>query len=115
MTELLYQTESYLQEFDANITSVLTVERAVVLARTAFYPGGGGQPCDFGLLTIAGKTYPVKKGKNQGNDVLLFLGGARPRPSIGTASHGPLDWARRYKLLRTHTALHVLCGTFFRD
>ena len=115
MTELLYQTESYLQEFDANITSVLTVERAVVLARTAFYPGGGGQPCDFGILTIAGTTYPVEKVKKQGNDVMHFLGGDLPLPSIGTASHGTLDWARRYKLMRTHTALHVLCGTVFRD
>jgi misacylated tRNA(Ala) deacylase len=115
MTELLYQTESYLQEFDANITSVLTVERALVLDRTAFYPGGGGQPCDFGILTIAGTTYPVEKVKKQGNDVMHFLGGDLPLPSIGTASHGTLDWARRYKLMRTHTALHVLCGTVFRD
>ena len=47
MTELLYQTDSYLKDFDANITSVLPPERAVVLDRTALYPGGGGQPCDF--------------------------------------------------------------------
>jgi len=67
MTDLLYQTDSYLQEFDATVTSVLD--------RTACYPGGGGQPCDFGTLTIEGTAYPVDKVKKQGDDVLHFLGG----------------------------------------
>ena len=115
MTELLYQTDSYLQEFDAEITSVHPAEHAVVLDRTAFYPGGGGQPCDFGTLTSAGVTYPVDKVKKQGDDILHFLGGDMPLPVVGSASHGTLDWARRYELMRTHTALHVLCGTVFRD
>lgn len=115
MTELLYQTDSYLTEFDANVTSVLKDERAIVLDRTAFYPGGGGQPCDLGFLTITGVIYPVEKVKKQGEDVLHFLGGNEPLPAVGSASRGSLDWARRYKLMRTHTALHVLCGTVFRD
>jgi misacylated tRNA(Ala) deacylase len=115
MTELLYQTDSYLQEFDAEVTSVRAAERGVLLDRTAFYPGGGGQPCDFGTLTVAGVTYPVDKVKKQGDDVLHFLGGDAPLPSSGSAVRGTLDWARRYKLMRTHTALHVLCGTVFRD
>ena len=115
MTELLYQLDAYLQEFDAVVTSVLPDQRSVVLDRTAFYPGGGGQPCDFGSLTIGGATYPVDKVKKQGDDVLHFLGGDAPLPATGASSHGTLDWARRYKLMRTHTALHVLCGTVFRD
>ena len=115
MTDLLYQTDSYLQEFDATILSVLPEERAVVLDRTAFYPGGGGQPCDFGSLAVDGQVFPVEKVKKQGDDVLHFLGGTAPLPSAGSASHGTLDWARRYRLMRTHTALHVLCGTVFRD
>lgn len=115
MTELLYQTDAYLQEFDATVVSVLPEQRAVVLDRTAFYPGGGGQPCDFGSLTISGLTYPVEKVKKQGDDVLHFLGGSDPLPEANSASHGTLDWSRRYKLMRTHTALHVLCGTVFRD
>jgi misacylated tRNA(Ala) deacylase len=115
MTELLYQTDSYLREFEAAITSVLMAERAVVLDRTAYYPGGGGQPCDFGTLTVEGLTYPVNKVKKQGEDVLHFLGGEEPLPAIGSAARGTLDWARRYKLMRTHTALHILCGTVFRD
>lgn len=115
MTDLLYQTESYIRDFDASITAVLPPERAVVLDRTAFYPGGGGQPCDFGTLTVEGMTYPVEKVKKQGEDILHFLGGDAPLPSAGAAAHGTLDWARRYELMRTHSALHVLCGTVFRD
>jgi len=115
MTELLYQTDSYLQEFEAGVLSVMQDERAVILDRTAFYPGGGGQPCDFGSIHVGEVIYPVEKVKKQGEDVLHFLGGNAPLPSAGSASRGTLDWALRYKLMRTHTALHVLCGTVFRD
>ena len=115
MTELLYQMDSYLKEFQAVITLVLEAERAALLDRTAFYPGGGGQPCDFGTLTGEGLIYPVDRVKKQGNDVLHFLGGDQPLPSPGSTVHGTLDWARRYGLMRTHTALHILCGTVFRD
>ncbi len=115
MTELLYQTDSYLQEFDASLVNVLVEERAVILDCTAFYPGGGGQPCDFGSLMIAGVLYPVERAKKQGDDVLHFLGGNAPMPVSGSAARGTLDWERRHKLMRTHTALHVLCGTVFRD
>jgi misacylated tRNA(Ala) deacylase len=115
MTELLYQTDSYMKEFDAAFTSVLLAERAVVLDRTAFYPGGGGQPCDFGTLSVEGIVYAVHKVKKQGNDVLHFLGGDEPLPATDSAAHGTLDWARRYELMRTHTAMHILCGTVFRD
>ena len=115
MTELLYQTDSYLREFDAVVTAAQEETRAVILDKTAFYPGGGGQPCDLGALSVAGVTYPVEKVKKQGDDVLHFLGGDAPLPAPGSASRGTLDWARRYKLMRTHSALHVLCGTVFRD
>jgi misacylated tRNA(Ala) deacylase len=115
MTELLYQTDSYLQEFDAAIVSVQVDTRAVILDRTAFYPGGGGQPCDFGSLSVASVVYPVEKVKKQGDEMHHFISGATPLPSTGSAVHGTLDWARRYKLMRTHSALHVLCGTVFRD
>lgn len=115
MTELLYQTDAYLKEFPATITSVDVETRAVTLDRSAFYPGGGGQPCDFGTLTVGGVTYPVEKVKKQGDDVLHFLGGDEPLPAPGAASFGTLDWVRRHSLMRTHTALHILCGTVFRD
>ena len=115
MTNLLYQTDSYLQEFEAQILSVDNETRAVALDQTAFYPGGGGQPCDIGSLLVNGVVYPVDKVRKQGDDVLHFLGGDAPLPAPNSASRGTLDWARRYKLMRTHTALHVLCGTVFRD
>ncbi|HNH27324.1 MAG TPA: alanyl-tRNA editing protein [Anaerolineales bacterium] len=115
MTELLYQTDAYLKEFSAVITSVDAEARAVVLDRSAFYPGGGGQPCDFGTLEVNGVKYPVEKVKKQGDDVLHVLGGTEPLPTPGSASLGTLDWVRRHKLMRTHTALHILCGTVFRD
>ena len=115
MTKLLYQTDSYLQKFDGKVTSISPAERAVVLDRTAFYPGGGGQPCDFGTMTIGDTTYAVEKVKKQGDDVLHFLDGELPLPQVGAEVHGTLDWTRRYALMRTHTALHILCGTIFRD
>jgi misacylated tRNA(Ala) deacylase len=115
MTGLLYQTDSYLREFEASVLAVQAETRAVVLERTAFYPGGGGQPCDFGSLECEGVFHPVEKVKKQGEDVLHFLGGTAPLPVAGTSARGSLDWARRYKLMRTHSALHVLCGTVFRD
>lgn len=115
MTELLYQTDSYLKEFSATITSVDAETRAVVLDRSAFYPGGGGQPCDFGTLETGGIVYPVEKVKKQGDNVLHYLGGNEPLPVAGSASHGTLDWVRRFQLMRTHSAMHILCGVVWRD
>jgi len=116
MTELLYQTDSYLNEFDAAVTAVDAETRTVVLDQTAFYPGGGGQPNDTGQLTLPGiADYPVMKVKKQGSDVLHFLGGEDSLPQVGMQLHGQIDWDKRYLLMRTHTAMHVLCGTVFRD
>lgn len=115
MTNLIYQTDAYIKDFEAVVIKVDEENRIVNLDRSAFYPGGGGQPCDFGSLEVSGVIYPVEKVKKQGDDVHHFLGGATPLPSINSASHGTLDWVRRYQLMRTHTAMHVLCGTVFRD
>jgi misacylated tRNA(Ala) deacylase len=111
MTELLYQTDSNLREFDAVVTEV--VGNGVVLDRTAFYPGGGGQPCDFGrLVSDDGEWGVVKVGRSEGRIVhkLNF-----DPPPGGTRVKGVLDWERRYALMRTHTAMHVLCGVIWRD
>ncbi len=114
MTELLYLTNSYLREFDAVVTEVDAEQAAVLLDRTAFYPGGGGQPADRGVLSVSGVAYRVSKARKAGDGVLHFLdGGALPEP--GSAVHGELDWAYRYQLMRTHTALHILCGVVWRD
>jgi misacylated tRNA(Ala) deacylase len=115
MTELLYQIDSYLREFDARITAVDVDIHAIVLDQTAFYPGGGGQPCDFGYLDVAEVRYPIEKVRKIEDKIFHFLGGGFSLPVTGSSAHGILDWDRRYKLMRTHTALHVLCGTVFRD
>ena len=115
MTELLYQTDSYLKGFDAIVTAVDPEAKTVVLDRTAFYPGGGGQPNDTGNLMIGGEVNQVDKVRKQGEVVFHFLSGDVSLPEVGAQVHGQIDWNRRYSLMRTHTALHVLCGTVFRD
>lgn len=115
MTELLYQTDSYLQAFDARVTAVDETNRAVLLDRTAFYPGGGGQPYDTGLLVADDVQFPVVRSRKAPEGVWHALGGDAPLPLVGGAVRGMIDWARRYKLMRTHTAMHILCGVVFRD
>lgn len=111
MTELLYLTDAYVREFTAVVTA--QVEGGVVLDRTAFYPGGGGQPCDYGVLLADGRTWPVTKVKKMSGQVVHFVDGELPE--VGTAVTGQLDWERRYQLMRTHTAMHILCGVVWRD
>jgi misacylated tRNA(Ala) deacylase len=115
MTELLYQTDSYLQNFDATITAVSAENRAVLLDRSAFYPGGGGQPCDTGLFTVNGLELPVTRVKKDAEGAWHFLGGDAPLPGAGTQVTGQVDWQPRYALMRTHSAMHILCGVVFRD
>jgi misacylated tRNA(Ala) deacylase len=115
MTDLLYQTDSYLKEFDASVTAVDEMTRAVVLEPSAFYPGGGGQPCDTGILTMAEQSWPVLRARKSPQGVEHLLGDDSPLPAVGSTVHGKLDWERRYKLMRTHTAMHILCGVVFRD
>ena len=111
MTELLYLTDAYVKEFEATITE--QIEGGVILDRTAFYPGGGGQPCDFGTLTAGDQTYTVSKVKKVSGKVVHFIQGDLPEAE--TAVSAKLDWERRYQLMRTHTAMHVLCGVIWRD
>lgn len=111
MTEALYHTDAYLRRFEARVTAV--EGQAVALDRTAFYPGGGGQPHDLGELTADGAQWPVTKVRKAGLEVWHEVTGAPP--AVGTAVRGELAWDRRYQLMRTHTAMHILCGVIFRD
>ena len=115
MTQLLYQTDSYIRSFDASVIGLDEENHAIILDRTAFYPAGGGQPCDYGSLTVEGKPYPVKKVKKAGEHVLHFIEADQKLPEAGSKVHGEIDWDRRYQLMRTHTAMHILCGVVFRD
>lgn len=114
-TDLLYQLDSYARAFDAVVVAVDDVERAVALDRSAFYPGGGGQPFDTGVLTFGDARSVVASCAKRDGVVWHKLAPEQEMPSVGTAIHGELDWEPRYKLMRTHTALHALCGTIFRD
>jgi misacylated tRNA(Ala) deacylase len=111
MTEALYHTDAYVREFDAVVMAVEA--NAVVLDRTAFYPGGGGQPHDLGLLSSGLKICNLVKARKAGADIWHELD-SEP-PGVGAKIHGALDWTRRYQLMRTHTAMHILCGVIFRD
>jgi misacylated tRNA(Ala) deacylase len=84
-----------------------------VLDRTAFYPGGGGQPADTGVLRADGNEWRVKKVSRSQSKVVHELEGEAP-PQGGKV-RGEIDWERRYELMRTHTALHILCGVVWRN
>jgi misacylated tRNA(Ala) deacylase len=115
------------KEFEARVIAVDSAGSRVALDRTAFYAGGGGQPCDVGVLRLhvfEGAETPevsvpvtvVKKEgspSGDGGQVWHTLGGVLPQE--GATVVGAIDWERRYKLMQTHTALHVLCGVVYRD
>lgn len=111
MSEQLYLTDAYCQRFEAVVTK--QVEGGVVLDQTAFYPGGGGQPSDVGELQGDGQLWSVTKVKKVAADIVHFIDGELPE--VNTAVTGQLDWQRRYALMRTHTAMHILCGVVWRD
>jgi len=110
MSELLYLTDAYLKEFNATVTAVS--DGGVILNQTAFYPGGGGQPCDVGTLSAGDQTWNVTKVKKVNGQVVHFVDG---EIGVETAVSAKLDWNRRYQLMRTHTAMHILCGVVWRD
>ncbi len=115
MTDLLYQTDSYLRVFEAQVTGVDAENRAVLLDRTAFYPGGGGQPADSGRVFFGDTSLPLVRARKGAEGIWHVLGGDGDLPGVGAALRGELDWEKRYALMRTHTALHILCGVVFRD
>ncbi len=113
MTELLFLEDSYLKEFTANVVEIVVDENAVVLDRTAFYPTGGGQPCDFGVIMFDGKTSQVIKVKKIDGRILHFL--ESELPVLNSKISGKIDWERRYKMMRTHTSMHLLSAVVWRD
>ena len=115
MTELLFQMDSYLQEFNSTVQSIDPENNSLVLRQTAFYPGGGGQPADRGWLTIGNKPVEVARARKIGPDIVHIIHGDIPEFEIGLSVAGKIDWDRRYQLMRTHTAMHILCGVIFRD
>ncbi len=115
MTDLLYQVDAQLPTFAAEVTAL--EDGGLVLDRTAFFPGGGGQPADRGSIEWQGRSYPLSRIKKVADRVLHWLqtDEAHPLPPVGAVVNGILDWDYRLKLMRTHTALHVLCAVIWRD
>lgn len=108
-TDLLFLRDAYVRECDATVQEIR--DNAVVLDRTIFYYTGGGQPHDTGLLN-GQLVVDVKK---VDGDVLHFLADGAVLPAVGDTITCILDWERRHKLMRTHTAMHVLCGVIWNE
>lgn len=115
MTEALYHRDSYLKEFPARVVQTSEENHAIMLNRTAFFPGGGGQAPDRGLIRWGSQTCHVVRAKNGPDGIIHLIEPGTDLPAIGADVTGILDWERRYQVMRTHTAMHILCGVIFRD
>ncbi len=112
-THRLELTDQTLREWDATVLHA-DPEQGIVLDRSAFYPGGGGQPPDHGVLLWSGVQTRIV-GVRKGDDLYLLPAEGDPLPPAGTAVRGAVEDARRTSLMRTHSGLHVLTGVVFRD
>jgi misacylated tRNA(Ala) deacylase len=111
VNERIYSTDAYATTMAATIVKADTDDNRVLLDRTVFYPGGGGQPNDLGHLVIGDDRLRVVRVTSDADGVWHWIEGSVP--GVGTALTGELDWERRYALMRTHTALHALCGVIW--
>ncbi len=108
MARNVYSTDSYAREVAATVVEVDDVDRRVLLDTTVFYPGGGGQPHDTGALWVGDDAIQVDRVTSDRGDVWHWIAG--DLPAVGTPVRAQLDWDRRYTLMRTHTAMHAMCG-----
>src|SRR5690554_2448868 len=112
-TEQLHLRDAYLRSARGEVTAV-DGDR-VALDRTVFYPTGGGQPHDTGVLRWDGGEAAVVDVRKEGDVVWHRLAEGAPVPAVGAEVEGEIDWERRHQLMRTHTALHVLCGVIWNE
>ena len=112
-TARLELEDATLREWTATVVAA-DPEQGIVLDRSAFYPGGGGQPPDHGVLLWEGVQTRIV-GARYGDDVWLIPAEGDPIPAVGTSVQGAIDDPRRTALMRTHSGLHVLSGVVFRD
>ena len=116
MSENLCYTDAYARNVDAVVVETDADANAVLLDRTVFYPGGGGQPADSGLLVgAAGGSWRVTGAKKRDDDIWHTIEAGSELPAVDTRVTAELEWDRRLELMRTHSALHVLCGVVWRD
>ena len=109
----LFAVDAYRQEFDSTVAEVDRDSGRIRLARTAFYPGGGGQPHDLGVILGPGGPLAVTAVKRDRGPIWHTVEG--DLPDVGAEVQGVVDWDRRHRLMRTHTALHILCGVIWAD
>ncbi|WP_411891986.1 alanyl-tRNA editing protein [Yoonia sp. SDW83-1] len=108
MSTILFRDDAYLREAPATVTAI-TSEGGIVLDQTVFYPTSGGQPGDSGTLSWQGRRMEIATTvKGQGDDVLLLPAEPAPMPDVGQLVTQKLNWDRRYRHMRVHTALHLL-------
>ncbi len=107
MTERIYSTRAYERSMSATVVATDRDDGRVLLDQTVFYPGGGGQPPDTGVLAIGDDRLEVRRVTQDSHGVWHWLD---ELPPVGTAVVGEIDWDRRYQLMRTHTAMHAMCG-----
>ena len=110
-TKLLYHENSFTYECSAQVVAVEGDE--IALDATVFYPGGGGQMADRGIITWEGQEASVVA-LNKRDDVVWHTLDYIP-PAVGTQVVGKIDWNLRYRMMRTHTALHILCGIIWKE
>ncbi|TKK87143.1 alanyl-tRNA editing protein [Herbidospora galbida] len=111
-TERLELADQDLRDWEATVLDA--TPDGIVLNRSAFYPGGGGQPADQGTLLWQGVETRIA-GVRKGDDLVLIPAEGDPLPAAGTVVRAALADERRSALMRTHSGLHVLCGVVFRD
>jgi len=112
-TEELAPKDAYLAEAEGSVVSA--TDGGLVLDRTVFYARGGGQPGDVGIIRWDGGEIEVLDTVRKDGLPLHVVAEGAALPDPGTAIHGSIDWDRRYRTMRTHTALHALSGVIFRD
>src|SRR5262245_44412247 len=111
----LFAVDAYRQAFDASVVDTDPDQRRIKLSRTAFFPGGGGQPHDTGTLRTTDGVRDVVRVKRDGGGIWHWLEGDEDLPAVGNEVEGVLDWERRHTVMRTHTALHILCGVIWEE
>ena len=112
MQNALYMTDSYLKEFEATVESVKD-DKYIVLSQSAFYPQGGGQPFDTGVVLADGQEYPIIfVGKFDGK---ISHEVSKPALKVGDKVTGRIDWDRRYRHMRMHTAAHIIDAILYNE
>ncbi len=114
MSENICYADAYARETEAVVVEIDADANAVLLDRTVFYPGGGGQPADTGeLIGASGGSWEVTGARKRGEEIWHTVDGEPP--PVRERVTARIDWERRHELMRTHSALHVLCGVVWRD